>query len=135
MSAQGRDTLAADRLLDVLDGVAVLLIVQDQEGRIVHANRAACELVGKPPEEVIGRLPDELFDPATVERWGAQNREILKTGRPIDVEDGWGGRTHLTHKTPVFDSQGKPVGVIGISTDITDRKRAEDELRRSERRL
>ena len=111
------------------------MYVQDQDGRIIHANRATCELVGKPPEEVVGRLPEELFDPATVERWREQNREILKTGRPIDVEDGWGGRTHLTHKTPVFDAEGKPVGVIGISTDITDRKRAEDELRRRERQL
>jgi diguanylate cyclase (GGDEF)-like protein/PAS domain S-box-containing protein len=135
VSSQGRETLAADRLLDVLDGVAVLMYVQDPEGRIVLANRAACELVGKPPAEVIGRLPAELFDPATVERWSEQNREVMDTGRPIDVEDGWGGRTHLTHKTPVFDSQGKPVAVIGISTDITDRKRTEDELRRRERHL
>ena len=111
------------------------MYVQDREGRIVHANRAACQLVGKPHEEVVGKLPSELFDPATVERWNEQNREILRTGRPIDIEDGWDGRSHLTHKTPVFDSDGKPVGVIGISTDITDRKRAEDELRRSERHL
>jgi diguanylate cyclase (GGDEF)-like protein/PAS domain S-box-containing protein len=130
-----RDTLAADRLLDVLDGVSVLMYVQDAEGRILHANRAACELVGKPPDEVIGRLPAELFDPATVERWDAQNREVLETGRPLDVEDGWAGRTHLTHKTPVFDSVGTAVGVVGISTDITDRKRVEDELHRRERQL
>jgi len=135
VSAQERDTLAGGRLLDVLDGVAVLMYVQDPDGRIVHANRAACELVGKPPEQVIGRLPAELFDAGTVERWAEQNREIMATGRPMDVEDGWAGRTHLTHKTPVFDAAGKPVAVIGISTDITDRKRAEDELRRSERRL
>ena len=83
------------------------MYVQDREGRIIHANRAACELVGKPPEEVVGRLPEELFDPATVERWAEQNREILQTGRPIDVEDGWAGRTHLTHKTPVFDCRGQ----------------------------
>ena len=86
----------------------MLMYVQDPDGRIVHANRAACELVGKPPEEVVGKLPAELFDPATVERWAEQNREVLRTGRPIDVEDGWGGRTHLTHKTPVFDAEASP---------------------------
>ena len=109
--------------------------MQDPDGRIVHANRAACELVGKPVEEVVGRMPAELFDPVTAERWTEQNRQVLASGRPIDVEDGWGGRTHLTHKTPVFDSKGEPVAVIGISTDITDRKRSEEALRRSERRL
>jgi diguanylate cyclase (GGDEF)-like protein/PAS domain S-box-containing protein len=135
VSPEGRQTLAADQLLDVLDGMSVLMYAQDADGRIVHANRAACELVGKQPEEVVGKLPVELFDPVTLERWTEQNREVLRTGRPIDVEDGWGGRTHLTHKTPVFDSDGRPVGVIGISTDITDRKHAEDELRRRERHL
>ncbi|HYH88578.1 MAG TPA: PAS domain S-box protein [Solirubrobacteraceae bacterium] len=135
MDAQGRPTLDADRLADVLDGVPVLLYVQDREGRITYANRAACGLVGKPPEQVAGRMPAELFDPVTVERWAEQNRQVLETGRSIDVEDGWDGRTHLTHKTPVFDTTGTPVAVIGISTDITDRKRWEDELRRSERLL
>ena len=135
MSAEGRQPLAANRLLDVLDDVSVLIYVQDPEGRVVHANHAACELVGKPQEEVVGKLPEELFDPDTVERWREQNRQVTATGRPIDVEDGWGGRTYLTHKTPVFDAQGRAVAVIGISTDITERKRAEDALRASEARL
>jgi diguanylate cyclase (GGDEF)-like protein/PAS domain S-box-containing protein len=131
----GRPPLAAEGLLDVLDGVSVLIYVQGADGRILHANRAACDLVGKPPGEVLGRMPEELFDPATVERWAEQNREVMRTGRPLEIEDGWGGRTHLTQKTPLFDAQGTPVAVIGISTDITDRKTDEDALRSSERRL
>ena len=69
----------------------MLLYVQDPESRITYANRAGGELVGRPPEEVVGRMPDELFDAATVERWTAQNGEVLRTGRPLDVEDGWDG--------------------------------------------
>jgi diguanylate cyclase (GGDEF)-like protein/PAS domain S-box-containing protein len=122
-------------LLDVLDGVSVLLYVQDPDGRLVHANRAACELVGKPCEEVIGRLPDELFDAADAARWNERHRELVRTGQPLDVEEEWAGRTYLTHKTPLFDAGGEPVGAIGISTDITDRKRAEDAVRGSEVRL
>ena len=132
MSAQ---PLAADEVLDVLDGVPVLMYVQDPEGRILHANRAACELAGKPCEEVIGKLPEELFDPARAALWMDRHRALVRTGQPIDVEEGWDGRTYLTHKTPLFDSKGDPVAVIGVSTDITDRKRSEEELRRSEGRL
>lgn len=135
MDAQGRPTLDPDRLAAALDGVPVLLYVQDLEGRISYANRAACELVGKTPQEVAGRMPAELFDPVTVERWAEQNRQVLATGRSMDIEDGWDGRIHLTHKTPVFDAKGAPVAVIGISTDITAGKRSEDALRRSERCL
>ena len=128
MDAQGRPTLDAARLVEILDGVPVLLYVQDPDGRITYANQVACDLVGKPPGEVVGRMPEELFDPATVERWAAQNAEVLRTGRPLDIEDGWGERTHLTHKTPVFDTAGRPIAVIGLSTDITERKRAEERL-------
>ena len=135
MSAEGRQPLAADRLLEVLDGVSVLLYVQDPDGRLLHANRAACELVGKPCEEVIGRLPEELFDAVTAERWNERHAELIRTGQPLDVEDEWGGRTFLTHKTPLVDPDGEAVAVIGISTDITDRKRLEDALRLSERQL
>ena len=128
MDAQGRPTLDAARLVEILDGVPVLLYVQDPEGRITYANQVACDLVGKSPGDVVGRMPEELFDPDTVERWAAQNAEVLRTGRPLDIEDGWGERTHLTHKTPVFDAAGRPVAVIGLSTDITERKRAEERL-------
>ena len=51
------------------------------------------------------------------------------------MEDGWGERTHLTQKTPVFDAEGQPVAVIGLSTDISEHKRAEEALRRSEAQL
>ena len=132
MAEPERPTLDAARSVEVLDGVAVLFYVQDPEGRITYANRAACELVGRPPDEVIGRMPEELFDPVTVERWAEQNREVLATGRPPDMEDGWGERTHLTQKTPVFDADGRPVAVIGLSTDITGHKLAQEALRRRE---
>jgi diguanylate cyclase (GGDEF)-like protein/PAS domain S-box-containing protein len=132
---EGRRPLAADQLLDVLEGMSVLMYVQGPDGRLLHANRAACELVGKPSDEVVGKLPEELFDPVTAEVWGERHRELIRTGKPIDVEEDWAGRTYLTHKTLLFDSDGKPVAAIGISTDITDRKRAEDAVRHSERLL
>jgi diguanylate cyclase (GGDEF)-like protein/PAS domain S-box-containing protein len=121
----------ADRLVEVLDGVPVLLCVQDPDSRITHVNQAAAELIGRTPAEIVGCMPAELFDPETVARWTAQNDEVLRTGRSLDVEDGWDERTYLTHKTPVFDADGKPQAVIGLSTDITAHKRAEEALRRS----
>jgi diguanylate cyclase (GGDEF)-like protein/PAS domain S-box-containing protein len=125
---QGRPTLDAEQLLSVLDGVPVLLYVQDPESRITYVNRSAAELIGRALEDIVGRMPDELFDPVTAARWTGQNEEVLRTGRPLDVEDGWEGRTYLTHKTPVFDHAGRPAAVIGLSTEITAQRRREAQL-------
>jgi diguanylate cyclase (GGDEF)-like protein/PAS domain S-box-containing protein len=135
VDTEGSSTPDAEPLLAVLDGVSVLLHLQAADGRVMFANRAACELIGKAPEEVVGRMPDELFDPETVARWGAQNEQVLRTRRPLDVEDAWGGRVFLSHKAPVLGADGEPVAVIGLSTEITEQKRAEDALRLSEERL
>jgi len=125
---QGRPTLDAEQLLSVLDGVPVLLYVQDPESRMTYVNRSAAELIGRALEDIVGRMPDELFDPVTAARWTGQNEEVLRTGRPLDVEDGWEGRTYLTHKTPVFDHAGRPAAVIGLSTEITAQRRREAQL-------
>jgi PAS domain-containing protein len=90
---RGRPTLDAEQVLAVLDGVPVLLYVQDPESRIVYIDQSAAELVGRTPEDIVGRLPEELFDPVTAVPWTGQNDEVLRTGRPLDVEDGWAGRT------------------------------------------
>jgi PAS domain S-box-containing protein len=68
VSAEGRQPLADYQWLDVLDGVSVVMYLRDAEGRYLHANRAACELVGKPLEEVIGKRPEQLFDADTASR-------------------------------------------------------------------
>ena len=128
MDEQGRPTLDAEQLLSVLDGVPVLLYVQDPESRMTYVNRSAAELIGRALEDIVGRMPDELFDPVTAARWTGQNEEVLRTGRPLDVEDGWEGRTYLTHKTPVFDDAGSPAAVIGLSTEITAQRRREAQL-------
>ena len=65
----------------------MLLYVQDPDSRITYVNQSAAELSGKTPEEVVGCMPAELFDPAAVERWTAQNERVLRTGdmKPIGV--------------------------------------------------
>jgi diguanylate cyclase (GGDEF)-like protein/PAS domain S-box-containing protein len=132
VDAHGRPTLDGDRLFDVLDGVGVLLYVVDLEGRFVYVNQAAATNIGKPQEEIAGRTMAELFDPVSVARWTKENAEVLRTLRPLDLEDRWQGRVYHSHKTPVWDADGGAVGVIGISTDITDQVAAKDESRRRE---
>ena len=84
----------------------------------------------------MGKTDLQLFPRELAEQYFADEREVMRTGRPLlnreeRVIDGQGGeRWMLTSKVPLRDSQGQVIGLVGISRDITERKRAEATLHR-----
>jgi diguanylate cyclase (GGDEF)-like protein/PAS domain S-box-containing protein len=123
----------------LLGAVGQAIIATDLQGTVLYWNGAAERLYGWSPQEVEGRaLHDFLISEGYWEKadeimaqlasgrsWSGQFTVRRKDGDPVCVE---------VTDTPVHD-QGSVVGVIGVSTDITERKRAEARLRESERRL
>src|SRR5215212_8490625 len=119
----------------VLEAVGQSVIATDLEGNILYWNRAAEDLYGYSSEEALGRrlrdltLSEELLDQAE----GVASE--LRAGRT------WSGETLLRRKdgsylpvlgtaTPLFDDRGNLAGMIGVSTDISERKALEEELER-----
>ena len=135
MSEEAGPTLDAARILEVLDGVEVLVYVKDLEGRLLYLNRACAESLGRSPETVLGHLPPADLEDETVRAWHAQDLAVLEHGGPLDFEETVAGHTYLTHKVPLFDPEGRGVAVIGMSTEITERKLAEERLRNSAAQL
>ncbi|MDP9295027.1 MAG: PAS domain-containing protein, partial [Actinomycetota bacterium] len=130
MSEEAGPTLGADRLLDVLDEVAVCVYVKDLEGRFVYLNRACAELFESVPEALLGGRAGEIAGEETVAAWRAQDLRVLESGAPLDFEERVLGRIFVTHKVPLFDPDGRAVAVIGVSSDITERKRDEERVAR-----
>jgi len=114
----------------VIEGTTNLVCVKDRDGNIVIANSAMTRFIGKPESEIIGKSDLELVADAKQAAKVVENdRRIMVTGQSETVEetgDGSAGPWHyLFTKSPYLDSDGHVIGVIGIGTDITERKRAE----------
>jgi light-regulated signal transduction histidine kinase (bacteriophytochrome) len=91
--------------------------------------------IGKPESEIIGKSDLELVaDAQQAAKILENDRCIMATGDSQTVEEtgvGAAGRwDYLFTKSPYHNLDGQVIGVIGIGTDITERRRAEDEVRR-----
>jgi PAS domain S-box-containing protein len=127
------------RLAAIVDHSPASIFAKDAEGRYLVVNRAFAESAGRPAEGIVGLTDHGLFDRDTAERFRRQDAEVLADGRARVFEESvpYGGRTFtfLTAKFPLRDGEGRPHGVCGIATDITDRKRAEGERDAAARRV
>jgi PAS domain S-box-containing protein len=98
------------------------------------ANAAVLALVGRTLPEVVGRTDQELLDdPAEAIAVMANDRRVMESGEPQEVEEVAGGsnghgRVWLSTKTPMRGADGSVIGLVGVSVEITERKR--DETRR-----
>ncbi|MCA1716966.1 MAG: PAS domain S-box protein [Actinobacteria bacterium] len=121
----------------LLGQVQAAVIATDLEGMVTHWNEHAERLYGWSCEEALGRNSAELTLGLTE---AGEVGEIMEQLRAIETWEGEAvlrrkdGSTFFAHViiSMVHDVEERPVGIVGVSTDITERKRAEEELRKSE---
>jgi PAS domain S-box-containing protein len=130
-----RESTALLQLVNSL--TPVLLYAKDRARRLTMVNPATVRLLGKSEAELLGKdAPEYIDDPAAAAAIQANDDEIMRSGVTQTFEEivpqADGIRVYLSAKSPLRDAAGKVVGLIGVSADITDRKSAEEALRRSE---
>ncbi|HXJ51560.1 MAG TPA: ATP-binding protein, partial [Burkholderiales bacterium] len=91
-----------------------LIVAKDRQGRTLMANPAWVKAMGKVEHDVVA-LDDK-------------ERLVLDSGEAMIIEDTVNQRTYLTTKAPLRDEQSRIIGLIGVATDITERKRGQHEL-------
>jgi PAS domain S-box-containing protein len=113
------------------------IFVKDDRSRFVTTNAAHLKTLGaKTLDEVIGRTDFDLFPRELAEKYYADEQEVMSSGQPLVdreelVADQAGKKKwFLTTKVPLRDSSGAVVGLVGMSRDISELKRAEEALAR-----
>lgn len=121
------------RLSALLDAVTETAILFDLRGTILAANEIAARRLGRSPEELKGLCIFDLLPPGLAAlRRSAFNR-VIKTGKPVRMEDSRSGRLYDSHWFPIADQEGAVKQVAVFATDITEARRAENERIRAEK--
>jgi PAS domain S-box-containing protein len=138
---QSRDLLKqeVERFENMFHTIPDPIYMKDLDSRFTHVNEAYLKLAGLADEQdVIGKTDFDTYNEERARSFYEDEREILRTGIPkVGYEEKglWlDGRVtwHLSTKMPLRDAAGNIIGLIGISHDITDRKRADQALQESE---
>lgn len=109
-----------------------LIYAKDRDGRMLYANRALERLAGVSLADILGKTDSEWHDnPVEAEAFAAADRQIIAGNRGIEVDEmftGGGGTTRYFRslKGPLRDRSGKVIGIVAISTDVTEKREAEE---------
>ncbi len=119
--------------MTIFDSVPAMIWYRDKEGKILRANQCAADSVQMDIKAIIGKNYYDLFRD-NEELSKERDREVLETGRPSrgqvrEYKTSRGKVKYaLVDRIPFYNSSGETEGVIVFALDITDRKKAEDEL-------
>ncbi|MEO8450553.1 MAG: ATP-binding protein [Gemmatimonadota bacterium] len=123
----------------IVEGTSDSVFVKDLAGRFLLVNDACARAIGRRAGEVIGKTNAELHDTEVADTLVQQDNEVVTAGVTMTFEHAYevdgATVTMLVTKSPYRDSNGRIVGVIGVSKNISDRRVVEEEQRAEARRL
>lgn len=133
------DELVKERFLlrAIIDYLPIQIYVKDLQSKHIINNRFQYQdLLGADNErETLGKTVFDYFDKATASKMYEADQHLLKSKEPvINLEEYYFDekgekRWLLTNKVPLLDAENNVIGLVGMSRDVTERKKEEDKLR------
>lgn len=126
---QAEESLAKESnlLRTLINNMPDNIYVKDTKSRFVIANISVAHLMGTTPEGLLGKTDFDFYPRQLAEKYYADGQKVIRTGRPMvgqeepAIDPAGKRKWYSTTKVPLRDSQGKIVGIVGISRDITVR--------------
>jgi PAS domain S-box-containing protein len=124
----------------IIDSTPILVFYKDTEGKLIRVNKAFATALNMTEEDMMGKTVFDLYSKNIAQVMADDDQKVYKSGRSKlniieQYESASGLRWVQTDKIPIFDKDNKVIGLAGFAQDITERKNAEEALRKSEERL
>jgi PAS domain S-box-containing protein len=135
-----RELVRVNHFLDsVIENIPHMIFVKSAKDlRFVRFNKAGLDLIGASLSDVIGKNDSDFFPKDQADFFTAKDRHVLDGKRlvdipcePFDSNKNKGLRYLHTIKVPILDTSGEPLYLLGISEDITERKKLEADIQSS----
>ena len=123
-------------LRSLIDAAEDCIYIKDRNGVYLACNKASEQLIGLSESEQIGKTDFDLFDHDIAEAIAKEDKIVLENGETARAEVvvpylKKGTVVLDTVKTPIYGPDKQPLGLVGISRDVTDRKRTEEALQKA----
>jgi len=123
-----------ESLAQLIDTVPAMISATDRAGKLIFVNARQATIAGSTPAGLVGHDAVRILGEGRLARGLAADAAVFASGLAMagfeeELSDGHGGsRTLITTKAPLRDGEGRVMAVVTTSIDITDRKRAEEQL-------
>ncbi len=127
------------RLQALLDNSTNVTTMKDLEGRYILVNSRFEQLLGRSKDQIIGKTDADIYPEGLAGVLQMNDSRVLRANQAMEFDEyiplRTGIHTYLSMKFPIRDAEGNAIGLGAISTDISDRKRAEMSVRRENAKL